>query len=401
MNESVTEVLYLSCVSSERVIDQLKTESGMNPGYAGQKFDRLIIKGIINNSVSCSTLSSIPISIKMSKKIIWRLKDESENGIYYRYIPFLNLPIIRNICLFLYTFFYISIWSRKNPKNKCVIEDVLNYSICYGSLFASKLTGIKRIGVVTDMPGLMVNASINTSTNRLKNFIRNIGILSVRSYDGYVFLTKQMNSVINKKNKPYIIMEGLVDSKIVPLSATIAKKRQIVYAGGLHERYGLKTLVDSFRKINDPNLKLIIFGSGPYAGELEKVMLIDNRIEYKGVVPNDIVVRTEEESLLLINPRPTHEQFTQFSFPSKNMEYIASGTPLLTTVLPGMPEEYYDHVFLLHSETVEGFVQVIEDVLKKSNSELSSFGQKAQRWILNNKINNLQSKRILLLISQV
>ena len=58
-------------------------------------------------------------------------------------------------------------------------------------------------------------------------------------------------------------------------------------------------------------------------------------------------VAEELKATLLVNPRPTTEEFTIYSFPSKNMEYMASGTPLLTTKLPGMPEEYHQYVLAI------------------------------------------------------
>ena len=46
---------------------------------------------------------------------------------------------------------------------------------------------------------------------------------SYKKMDGFVLLTEAMNSVINKQNKPYIVMEGLVevhkDGKVVVLTS--------------------------------------------------------------------------------------------------------------------------------------------------------------------------------------
>lgn len=96
-------------------------------------------------------------------------------------------------------------------------------------------------------------------------------------------------------------------------------------AGGLHERYGLKMLVDAFVSNNLPGLKLVIYGSGPYEEELKGVCSQHNTVEYRGVAPNDEIVKAERDATLLVNPRPTHEEFTKYSFPSKNMEYMVSG----------------------------------------------------------------------------
>ena len=42
------------------------------------------------------------------------------------------------------------------------------------------------------------------------------------------------------------------------------------------------------------------------------------------------------------------------------MEYMVSGTPMMTTVLPGMPEEYYPYVWLIEDETEDGAAQELK-----------------------------------------
>jgi glycosyltransferase involved in cell wall biosynthesis len=114
-----------------------------------------------------------------------------------------------------------------------------------------------------------------------------------------------------------------------------------------------------------------------------------------GVAPNEKIVEAECKATLLINPRFTTEEFTKYSFPSKNMEYMASGTPLLTTKLPGMPEEYYPYVFLFEEETLEGFAYSISNVLGKTDDELKHLGMTARDFVLKNKNNVFQANRIV------
>ena len=103
----------------------------------------------------------------------------------------------------------------------------------------------------------------------------------------------------------------------------------------------------------------------------------------------------ELKATLLVNPRFTTEKLTRYSFPSKNMEYMASGTPLLTTNLPGMPNEYHNYVFLFREETVDGYADAIRRVLTYSDWELQDFGRKASQFVLQNKNNVQQGLRVL------
>lgn len=76
------------------------------------------------------------------------------------------------------------------------------------------------------------------------------------------------------------------------------------------------------------------------------------------------------------------------------MEYMVSGTPLLTTKLPGMPQEYYPYVFLFEEETVDGYARAIQDVLSRTSDYLYDFGEMARNYVLLNKNNVLQGERI-------
>ena len=103
----------------------------------------------------------------------------------------------------------------------------------------------------------------------------------------------------------------------------------------------------------------------------------------------------QSNSDLLINPRPSEEEFTKYSFPSKNMEYMTSGTPLLTTKLVGMPEEYYEYVYLFDDESVEGMSKKIDEVLSLSEETRKKTGLKAREFILKEKNNVIQTRKMI------
>lgn len=391
------KVLYISGLSSKRILDYLYNTSQRKPMYSIQKFHRLLLEGLKHNHADVKVLSSIPVSPTHKKKL-WHSITNIENGVEYKTIPFLNFSIIKQICIFIYAFLYTFTWGIKKTNEKRLICDVLNISICLGALSAAKLLGLKATGIVTDMPGLMVGVN---NKSHIQKFITAINKSYLSSFDSYILLTEYMNPIINTKNKPYIIMEGLVDSEMELCQHddfnTLAE-RVVIYAGGLYERYGVKMLLDAFMQTPFTNVRFDIYGSGDMSAVMNEYQKQDSRIHYYGVVPNDTIVEAELKSTLLINPRPTHEGFTKYSFPSKNMEYMVSGTPVLTTKLPGMPKEYYKYVFLFDNETVDGYKQTLTDVLSLSNKDLYLKGKSAKEFVLKNKNNIIQAKHVIELL---
>lgn len=391
------KILYISSLSSERVINQIYKETGNNPGYSIQKFSRLLAQGIKANGADVIALTNPPIIRNISSKFVVCMGCEEENGMIYKYIPFINLPIVKHLCVMIYAFCFVLLWGMTDRKEKAIVCDVLNVSACMGSLLATKINRIQSMGVVTDIYGMMVGRNkskvdilVGFCANRLHNFYLTL-------FDKYVLLTEQMNEIVNPKSRPYIVMEALCDISIKEEKMVTRQKlypRTVLYAGGIFEKYGLKMLVDGFIK-SGVDAQLILFGSGSYVEELKSVCSQYPCVEYRGIVANEEVVEEELKASLLVNPRFSTEEFTKYSFPSKNMEYMASGTPVLTTQLPGMPQEYYPYVYLFKEETVDGYAEAIKEILSYTEEQLTNFGVKARGFVLKNKNNVYQGRRVI------
>lgn len=390
------KLLYISALSSSRLINDIYKTSGKNPGFAVQKFSRLLVKGLVANGADVVALSNPPFPAGSKRWVL--LDSETEEGVHYKYIPFLNVSILKHLCLFLYAFIFVLIWGFKRRREKVIVCDVLSISVCMGALLASKINRVRSVGVVTDIYGLMVGNAKGSLISKLACFLNNC---YVSSFDRYVLLTSQMNELVNPKRKPHIVMEALCDLSMAEQQVQNEEKaspRTVIYAGGIHERYGLKMLAEAFVKANIPDARLVYYGSGPYVEEFRKLCVEHPNLEYRGVAPNEEIVAEELKATLLVNPRPTTEEFTIYSFPSKNMEYMASGTPLLTTKLPGMPQEYHQYVYLFEEESILGYADTLRKVLSQPADILYEKGVQAKRFVLQKKNYVAQAQRVIELL---
>lgn len=391
------KILYISALSSKRVINNIYQHTKDNPGFAVQKFSRLLVRGLRACDVEVVALSNPPVPYGASKSSILACRGECEDDIVYRYVPFINIPILKHICLFINAFFHVWRWGSAERRDKAIICDVLSVSICLGALLASKISRVKSAAMVTDVYGLLVGKD----SGLLSRLASALNAYYTRLFDSYILLTEQMNSLVNPRKKPHIVMEALCDSLSEDTSCTKEKHndpRIIIYAGGIYEKYGLKMLAEGFLKANVDNAKLVYYGSGPYVEEFKSLCTRHSNLEYRGVASNEEILIEEQKATLLVNPRFSTEEFTKYSFPSKNMEYMVSGTPLLTTKLPGMPQEYYSYVFLFEEETVDGYARAIHRAMSYPESTLSAFGEKARTFVLSHKNNIKQGSRIIRLV---
>ena len=390
-------ILYISILASNEALNEAKRQDPSFSSYAVHKFNRLVVEGLVRNGHKVKALSTFYLP---NVGVGYFRKRERFNGVNFHYIPTLNYRPIRSLWLVLYSFCYVLFWSLIGRKGKAVMCDVLNVSACVGTVAAASLTGVRCVGIVTDMLGIGVGNESESSTHKKLSLAAQINRLYLSRFSHYVFLTEQMNNVVNIKHCPFIVLEGLVDADMhMPDSLEKDKKLIVIYAGGLYERYGLKLLTEAFLEADVNDSELWLYGNGPFVSELEKYQNRDLRIVYKGIVPNSEVVDAELKASLLVNPRPTDEEFAKYSFPSKNMEYMVSGTPVLTTMLPGMPKEYYPYVYLFDKgESVVGYAEVLKTVLSLPKDDLMAKGAEARQWVLQNKNHIKQTARIIDLI---
>lgn len=385
-------ISYVSTSMDQEDFAQLFTDKKTMPGQQGPKFNRLLMEGLVANGVEVHACTGRPVTRgNCARKFLPSMKHVKNDKFVYLYGSVLNLPIVKNLWQMVGT--YLTICKEARQGAAAVVCDVLNASITLGAAVAAKRNKIPCIGIVTDLPELMVTG-VNPKHVKMVEAI-------IAKCTGYVFLTEAMNEKLNPTHKPYVIIEGLCDANMIRFEKTkteIDTVRKCMYAGLLDARYGVKMMVDGFLLADIPQVELHIYGDGPYAEELTQVTREHPNVVYHGTVMNNIVVHAELEADLLINPRPTHEEFTKYSFPSKNMEYMVTGTPVLTTCLPGMPEEYRQYVYLLEDETAVGFANSLKKVLDTFQDATGELGIAARDFVLQNKNNIVQARKIALLL---
>ena len=392
-------ILYVSNYLDDNFFQKIFEIAKVKPVQNMQKFNSLLVTGMANSADvdAITVLTSAAVNREISNKLFWKGKNYHREKTSFWYLPFINLKVFKQICLGFFSIFFVLFWCMKNQnKNNVLICDGFYPIVSTISTIICKLFGIKVITLYTDLTKVDVNDTVK-SQSLIKKIIKKIIIfgdsINCSLSDEFILLTEAMNNIINKSNKPYIVIEGLVDSKLT-LTSPKKKKHAIMYAGGLYEKYGVKLLIDAFIELDNDEYELWLCGGD---GDLVSyISLLENRrIKYFGALPNSKVVELEKKCTLLVNPRLTNEEYTKYSFPSKNMEYMISGTPVLTTKLPGMPEEYNDYVFLIEDETKDGIKKELDNILKKTDAELNTFGKKAQKFVKQNKNNCIQAQKII------
>lgn len=385
-------ILYGFSNCTYRKYNELFKDSPVMVLQQAQKYHSLMIRGLKENGVGIQCISGLPINRSANSSLYIEGGNDIENGVVYHYFSSINLPIFRQLTIAFKAFCY----TISKRKVNIAICDILNISILIGILLACRIRRIPIIGIVTDVPGKLAQKKQGLS--------KCINAFFMKKMDGYIFLTKWMNDIVNPNKKPYVVIEGQVDSDMEKTSNALSEKHSpkvLMYAGTLKKIYGIKKLTEAFLSVNNPEWILHIYGDGDFREDLIEISHKYSNVVYKGIKLNAEIVRAEMESSLLVNPRPTDEEYVKYSFPSKNMEYLASGTPLLTTHLPGMPDEYLEHVYLFDDETVEGMTKTLDSILSLKPESLYQKGCEAKKFVLQNKNQRCQANTVYSLLNQI
>lgn len=376
-------IVYAAATCSERAYDALYRDARVKPAFQAQKYHRLFIEGLATHTgvdVVCYPPSNA--SVMPGNRL--ELEDETAGGARYHYIRVYRSSL-RKLLHGVAASFVKTL--RLLGGDSAVMIDCLNPTLGLGALLAARLRGKRCVGILTDLPEFIGGGPDMV----LSKFL-------IRHCTDYVVMTEAMNQRVNRGDKPHVVLEGHADAGMreqVPSLEMKKHPRICMYAGSIHEIYGIRRLVEGFRLANLPDTQLHIYGMGDYQEQLEQLAAMDSRIFYGGMLLPSQVVEKEREATLLINPRPTDEEYVKFSFPSKTMEYMSTGTPLLTTCLPGLPAEYRPYVNFIHQENAEGIAHALIQVLRQTDEELFEFGCRAREFVLEQRSNVVQAEKVL------
>jgi glycosyltransferase involved in cell wall biosynthesis len=261
----------------------------------------------------------------------------------------------------------------------------------------SKLYCLDYIAIWTDPPSVRSERD-SFLKSRLRYIELFVSKLLMRKASKVVSVTKHLAQDFAPQ-KPYLVIEGIIDQSEIIANRNEENRKdcnsneiKIVYTGSLSKRYGVKNIVEGFKLVKDDNILLEIYGRGDYEKELTEVCSKNNKIIYKGFVSNEEARDAQRKADFLINARSANDEYTKYTFPSKTLEYMLSGTPLITTLLPGMPENYKDYLLLLENNDPKTICEMLQNAIKLDRKQRNSIGYKALKFAKSKNYKNQGEK---------
>src|SRR5690606_22772329 len=127
--------------------------------------------------------------------------------------------------------------------------------------------------------------------------------------------------------------------------------RIVYHAGTLAEVSGTNLVLEATRQIDDPAYRFWFSGRGSLDEAIRDVSRQDPRITHWGFVSRENYLDLLRQANVLVNPRPTRLPENRYNFPSKLIEYMAAGRPVISTATSDVAEYYLDAIVLLEDES--------------------------------------------------
>ena len=397
-------VYYFSTALSDELYNQIVKEcKRFKPTFSGVGFDRNVALGLSEQvDVTGVSLYPIPSYPKFSK--LYKDADSYSIKKFSCYLPaMISLPYVKEY------WYAISAFNTVKHTMKAEEENVILISGLYRSLirpakWLKKKYGLSVFAIVPDLPELMI--TYRNDYSRLRMIFNELDTKKSIKYrefiDAFVVLSHFMNPIVNRHNKPWITLDGLCDlTAIDQIRGNSSKERFIMYAGKISSTFGVNLLVEGFIKANLGDVKLVLCGDGDYAPELRNIVKKYPNVEFRGAVSHEVVLELEKAATLLVDPRPVDTEISKMSFPSKIIEYMASGTPVLVSNIPSFGPEYLQYQYRIDEVSIDGIECALKRVFSHTDNELVTIGTNARIFVLNNKTIQKQCKRIIELITAV
>lgn len=240
---------------------------------------------------------------------------------------------------------------------------VVCYNITYAWLFLpywAKRRKKKSIVILADY-----SESISYKSVAGKLYAK-LQLWSMRQFETVVGLSANIRGKI-KKNQEFVLMEGGIDQDFYDAFAYRSHLENqplcFMYAGLLSQVTGVDMLLQAMELVECPDIRLIISGKGPLEEAVKKAASKDDRICYKGHMVYQQYIEQLQTADVFLNPRNMRLPENQNNFPSKIMDYLATGKRIISTKFAGW-ESFRDYLIVCESN-VEDIAAAITQTAEK------------------------------------
>lgn len=396
------KILWIGKYASDEIFREMA-----HKGYkdaSAQVSQSNMIHAIDEIGISLDTLNAYNVPSNYSEKFIkarkWsRTGNSSDYSVGFRNIKYLShLFITRNLKKEAHRWASI----HEDEEDIIVLVYGMQSSLMTAANEVKKLIPKSKVFlIVPDLPQFM-----DMAMSSLKKVLKKFDWFKIKHHmkliDGFILYTKHMAEFLRLPTSKWIVMEGSIDAReiqniqSIPAKINNSKKISVMYSGKIDDKFGIPELLEAIEKIENPLYEFWFTGTGNAVSKIEEKSKKDSRIKYLGFLPSrDALLQKQKEATMLLNMRLPNEVGSAYCFPSKLFEYMASGRPVLSIKIDGIPDEYFNYLIEIKSPNAKGISETIKYVGSLSEEELQQIGKESRNYVLEKKNSLNQLKKIM------
>lgn len=392
-------VLFLSLMYPEDQLKEVTANAKDKLQNQINNYQRAFVEGIRKNlqtDEKLDILNSLPVGIfPLQYRQLFLKSGIHDNGTI-RQLGSINLPWFKQTQRRIGAFREIKRWIQESPDNRTLLlyTQYLPYMEAVEKL-KKRYPDLKASVIVTDLPNELGLASGRKGIFKKIEYMRGSKSLKLCQHmDGFVLLTHPMAEALGVESKPYIVIEGLIQAggEVTPLSDT-TDKFSVLYTGTLEPTLGIRELLSAFAE--SPEYDLWLCGHGSLQNEVREYSSKYPNIKFFGFVPQKEALALQAKASALINPRSSEGIFTKYSFPSKTLEYLRSGKPVICFKLEGIPDDYDPYLCYIQENGSRGIQSAVERLAKKSVNDRKEIGLAGRQYVLAKKNPEVQCRGLI------
>lgn len=395
------EILFLGGVFDDSHNKEIISKTKTYVEYAANNFQKKIINGLKECNANIRVISAPFLGAypKAYSDIYFKgFSDNKNDQSGYEYVHFLNIWGIRNFSRKKALKKAIRNFAECDGDDKLIIVYTPHTPLIQAANYAKSIDkNIKICLVVPDLPQYM-NLADNVSKvyKMLKKFDVKTFMRENKGVDTYIVLTEAMIDKLEVEKRPYDVVEGIYQKADTwGNKSEKSVQKTIVYTGKLDKSFGIMNLIQAFSMIDNPNIRLLICGNGEEASNVERAAEKDKRITYKGQVASEEARKFIIDGDILVNPRQNNSEYTKYSFPSKIIDYLATGNAVIAYKLDGMPDIYKEFITFIEDDKIETLRDTLIQVLNMNNAQTQLMAEKAKVYLENELSEKAVAKKIL------
>lgn len=312
---------------------------------------------------STAPLVDFPHSrLLFAPKARWMIDDQIQATM----APFLNLPGLKHLTRFIVTFVFVARWIFRNKNSRRIIV-LLGVQSCklWGVLFAQIIGRCITVSYLTDDLGIPLKWE-KSLLKRLRLMDVNLMKRGLQKLSGVIVMTPQLARKLAPE-RPTLVMPTIwrsnPDLAAPKTSAATRCTFNIVYTGNLSRSYGVDLLLDTFKRADRSNWRLLISGWGEMEEAVRQFARNNPQVEFHGLLDSQQLCELRQRADVFINPKRTLDGSASLAFPSKIVEYLGTGKPVITTNLPIFDAEFRQNLIIAQSDSPEELIKCLDLVM--------------------------------------